>query len=130
MLNEKLSEGGTSFEQGRSELSGLAKGNVTGSDDWDNAVDTAIAQHDNTISNNDKRINMLDMTSREDFDEKRNLQQSNISAATQKLAEIQAAGELEYGKDYNPENDPRYMAAKEDLYNKIEGFTETFTEEK
>jgi hypothetical protein len=73
---------------------------------------------------------MLDMTDREDFNTKRSLKQSNINEYTKKLAEIQAAGELEYGKDYNPENDPRYMAAKEELYNEIEGYTEVFSEEK
>jgi hypothetical protein len=44
-------------------------------------VDTAIAQHDNTISTNNNRINMLDMTSKADFDQKRNLKQANIDAA-------------------------------------------------
>lgn len=129
-LTEKIEEGGVSYSTARSELSTMAKNNVVGSEDWDQAVDTAIGQNDEIISANNSKINMLEIDSREDFTTKRGLKSANMDAYTKKLAEIKAAGELEYGSSYNPENDPRYIETREQLYNEIQGYTETFEEEK
>ena len=129
-LTEQFKEGAMSAEKFNQELSKLAKNNVVGEADWEDMVDAAIGANDQTISINDKNISMLEMSSVEDFNTKRNLQSANIAAAQKKLAEIEAAGRLEHGDNYDPESDPKYIAAKEGLYNEVKEFTETFSEQK
>lgn len=129
-LTEQFEEGAIAASKFNEELSKMAKNNVMGEEDWEKAVEAAIGANDQLKELNDKNISMLEMDSIDDFDTKRGLQQSNIDLAQKKLAEIKAAGELEYGASYNPESDPKYIAAKEELYGELKEYSEIFDEQK
>ena len=129
-LTEQFEEGAVSAAKFNEELSKMAKNNVVGEEDWEKAVEAAIGANDQLKELNDKNISMLEMDSIDDFATKRGLQQSNIDLTQKKLAEIKAAGELEHGASYNPESDPKYIAAKEELYGELKEYSEIFDEQK